>query len=317
MGCPKLKTGNWRFVSAGRKRPYLFHLEKNRSRSAPAEMDDDFDYRFSSEYLDSETNLVYYNYRYYSPELGRWTKRDPIGEFTYSKKLREMKFNLLYGFVENDAVNKWDYLGQKVFVVKRPLTAVPSWWAKHLTAIGALIGSLSPAIGILPGLYWGKVGQYYAGKTWHCSLVVACSTGKGKSTSIGGKGGLVDMKDINPEDTWDFQFHGNVNNPADDWDPAVNTTFPGSYYAGRKSIETIVDDDSQDANLLKILNAEPKQQKYILGGSKRYNCCDWVSKVLKGINQDYDSGNPSPFGNATVPWWVPAGAIGKLIDTTQ
>jgi len=33
---------------------------------------DDFDYRFSSEVFDTETGLVYYNYRYYSPELGRW-----------------------------------------------------------------------------------------------------------------------------------------------------------------------------------------------------------------------------------------------------
>ena len=37
-------------------------------------------WQFSSEYFDTETGLVYYNYRYYSPELGRWTKRDPIGE---------------------------------------------------------------------------------------------------------------------------------------------------------------------------------------------------------------------------------------------
>ncbi len=37
-------------------------------------------FRFSSEYHDSETNLVYYNYRYYSPTLGRWLSRDPIGE---------------------------------------------------------------------------------------------------------------------------------------------------------------------------------------------------------------------------------------------
>ena len=37
-------------------------------------------FRFSSEYYDSETGLVYYNYRYYSPELGRWINRDPIGE---------------------------------------------------------------------------------------------------------------------------------------------------------------------------------------------------------------------------------------------
>lgn len=37
-------------------------------------------FRFSSEYYDSETNLVYYNYRYYSPTLGRWLSRDPIAE---------------------------------------------------------------------------------------------------------------------------------------------------------------------------------------------------------------------------------------------
>ncbi|MBQ4481413.1 MAG: RHS repeat-associated core domain-containing protein [Victivallales bacterium] len=36
-------------------------------------------FRFSSEYFDAETGLVYYNYRYYSPTLGRWISRDPIG----------------------------------------------------------------------------------------------------------------------------------------------------------------------------------------------------------------------------------------------
>jgi RHS repeat-associated protein len=35
-------------------------------------------FRFSREYFDTESGLVYYNYRYYSPELGRWTKKDPI-----------------------------------------------------------------------------------------------------------------------------------------------------------------------------------------------------------------------------------------------
>jgi RHS repeat-associated protein len=35
-------------------------------------------WRFSTKYHDSETALVYYGYRYYSPELGRWIKRDPI-----------------------------------------------------------------------------------------------------------------------------------------------------------------------------------------------------------------------------------------------
>jgi RHS repeat-associated protein len=64
---------------------------------------DDFTYRFSSEYFDTDTKLVYYNYRYYSPKLGRWLSRDPIEEYG--------GYNL-YGMVGNDPVNWWDYLGK-------------------------------------------------------------------------------------------------------------------------------------------------------------------------------------------------------------
>ena len=59
-------------------------------------------FRFSSEYHDDETGLVYYNYRYYSPELGRWISRDPIEE--------EGGVNL-YAMVGNNPVNRWDHLG--------------------------------------------------------------------------------------------------------------------------------------------------------------------------------------------------------------
>ena len=34
----------------------------------------------SSKYTDSETGLLYYGYRYYQLEIGRWASRDPIGE---------------------------------------------------------------------------------------------------------------------------------------------------------------------------------------------------------------------------------------------
>jgi RHS repeat-associated protein len=37
-------------------------------------------FRFSTKFLDEETDLVYYGYRYYSPALMRWITRDPIGE---------------------------------------------------------------------------------------------------------------------------------------------------------------------------------------------------------------------------------------------
>lgn len=61
-------------------------------------------YKFSSEYHDDKTNLVYFNYRYYSPILGRWINRDPIGED------RDMN---LYVMVQNDTINNFDILGLK------------------------------------------------------------------------------------------------------------------------------------------------------------------------------------------------------------
>ena len=59
-------------------------------------------FRFSSEFHDTETALVYYNFRYYSPELGRWTKRDPINEKDGEN---------LQAMLRNNAVNKFDRLG--------------------------------------------------------------------------------------------------------------------------------------------------------------------------------------------------------------
>jgi RHS repeat-associated protein len=50
--------------------------------------------------------VMYYGYRFYDPETGRWPSRDPIEE--------EGGINL-YGFVGNDGVNKWDILGQSFF----------------------------------------------------------------------------------------------------------------------------------------------------------------------------------------------------------
>jgi RHS repeat-associated protein len=67
-----------------------------------------FDFRFSSEFFEQETGLVYYNFRYYSPELGRWLGRDPIGE--------RGEVNL-YIMVRNTLINSYDLLGLHEFVV--------------------------------------------------------------------------------------------------------------------------------------------------------------------------------------------------------
>jgi len=70
--------------------------------SATGDKRGDFNFRFSTKYLDTETELYYYGYRYYSTELGRWINRDPIG----------IKGGLNpYGFVGNGSVDRFDLWG--------------------------------------------------------------------------------------------------------------------------------------------------------------------------------------------------------------
>jgi len=59
-------------------------------------------FRFSSEYADDETGLVYYNFRYYAPELGRWLSKEPLEELGSSN---------LYSYVGNRSINTWDMEG--------------------------------------------------------------------------------------------------------------------------------------------------------------------------------------------------------------
>lgn len=59
-------------------------------------------FRFSTKYWDEETGLVYYTFRDYSTELGRWIGKDPVEE--------EGGLNL-YVFVTNNGINKHDLFG--------------------------------------------------------------------------------------------------------------------------------------------------------------------------------------------------------------
>jgi len=59
-------------------------------------------FRFSTKFTDAETGLLYYGYRYYSPSMGRWINRDPIGELDDSN---------LYRFSKNGPIHRVDPLG--------------------------------------------------------------------------------------------------------------------------------------------------------------------------------------------------------------
>jgi RHS repeat-associated protein len=92
-------------------------------------------FRFSTKYYDAEIGLYYYGYRYYSPRLGRWVTRDPIGDFAFFNvqgglvklgqdeasqvhyKWKELLRRNLpedgnpYHFCWNSPADTWDYLG--------------------------------------------------------------------------------------------------------------------------------------------------------------------------------------------------------------
>ena len=118
MGCRELDISDC-FIFSTEKDHSAAHFEYSpfgKIISENRSMPEKFAFRFSSEYNDSETGLVYYNYRYYDADMGRWINRDPIGEAIvdrdkYSGTIKNIEFNLLYGFVNNDAVNFWDYIG--------------------------------------------------------------------------------------------------------------------------------------------------------------------------------------------------------------
>lgn len=82
----------------GRYRYQVFGALRSMTGLAAAENP----YRFSTKYIDNETGLLYYGFRYYSPEKGRWVNRDPIGEFS--------SLNVQVAF-NNNPVSKTDFLG--------------------------------------------------------------------------------------------------------------------------------------------------------------------------------------------------------------
>ena len=92
-------------------------------------------FRFSSEYYDSELDLVYYNYRHYSPSLGRFLSRDPIEE--------QGGWNL-YAFVRNESVLRLDFIGLWDFVE----SSKGKSWKEYLWEQGDTKAGLANLVGM-------------------------------------------------------------------------------------------------------------------------------------------------------------------------
>lgn len=75
----------------------------------PSAGDDVNSFRFSTKYCDDELadgateDMYYYGYRYYSPRLGRWASRDPIGT-QYSPQLYEFCVNNPFAWIDPEGL---------------------------------------------------------------------------------------------------------------------------------------------------------------------------------------------------------------------
>ena len=79
--------------------------------------------REGTKFYDDETDMAYYGYSYYNPSTGRWLSRDPMGDAAFATfheftddQLQEIGDTTgnaanLYGFVANQPLTQWDYLG--------------------------------------------------------------------------------------------------------------------------------------------------------------------------------------------------------------
>jgi RHS repeat-associated protein len=128
-------------------------------------------FRFSTKRTDPTTDLVLYEYRVYSPGLGRWVSRDPINELGFKLLTgKDEAFDLyeeknLYASVRNRPVNYIDALGNGlcICVFKGPIgkltvnsncRGVLSMWVideYNAPAAGATAGTTVSADGFVVG----------------------------------------------------------------------------------------------------------------------------------------------------------------------
>ena len=92
-------------------------------------------FQWSSEYVDGELGLVYYNYRHYNPRDGRWISRDPIGVQGGKN---------LYGFVGEEPVYVYDILG--TWGINDFVSDLSEWGNQLSQKISDAISSISSTI---------------------------------------------------------------------------------------------------------------------------------------------------------------------------
>ncbi|MBI2440590.1 MAG: RHS repeat-associated core domain-containing protein, partial [Lentisphaerae bacterium] len=107
-------------------------------------------FRFSTKYLDQETSLYYYGYRYHLPTMGRFISGDPLRDRAFllsalkgktaseKRDILERSLQPGYQFVGNSSIGSIDHLG--LFRIPFPGTTIPGTDVRAWTCIGYALG---------------------------------------------------------------------------------------------------------------------------------------------------------------------------------
>ncbi len=97
-----LKSVSALFDSSGTRQAKFEYTPYGETLTAEGTWASSMAFRYSGDYRDGDLGLIYYNYRHYNPQEGRWISRDPIEE---SGGIH------LYGFARNNPSYFYDILG--------------------------------------------------------------------------------------------------------------------------------------------------------------------------------------------------------------
>ena len=106
-------------------------------------------WRFSCEYAEDDTATVYYNYRHYEPNRGRWMQRDPVGE--------DKGVNI-FGFIRNNGILGVDVRGLFLWFLGSNFRECPkgqTWTFKNIARVPKADGCSNP----FKGWILGKAGK--------------------------------------------------------------------------------------------------------------------------------------------------------------
>ena len=168
-------------------------------------------FRFSTKFYDGETGLYYYGRRYMSPSQGRFLGRDPLEE--------QGGLNL-YGFCNNDGVNRWDFMGEYYSMEEKDgviIVTVPLLFSNNVTAEDRT------SFLAVADLTWGGTQTASDGRKVHVNFVEISEQPKNSEAY-----NRINILDMNPDTRSETAYFGadraaivNLNNNAENFNRLV------------------------------------------------------------------------------------------------